>query len=144
MSVPIKNILATLFADVEGWKVDLLRNWPTIIGSLHSKVHLEKVEDDTLVLGVYSSCWLQELYLLSDVLVATINQKLDRPRIKQIRFKKIAKKQEPLKKSSVAEHKVYKPVVLNSKEQKVLQKIEDAELSKVLEKFLIRCYQEKQ
>jgi len=87
MAKPIKNILDSFLKTNNSWKAQLLQDWPKIIGKLQDKVSIEKVQDSTLVLSVADACWLQELYLLSPVLLKTINQKLDRPRIKRLRFK---------------------------------------------------------
>lgn len=89
MTKEIKNVLSLILANHANWKIHLLNNWSTILGPLSSKVYLEKIQEDTLILGVQDSCWLQELYLLSGMLIKTINQTLDQPRIKHLRFKTI-------------------------------------------------------
>jgi flagellar biogenesis protein FliO len=144
MAQPIKQLIHSVFDKPDNWKIDLLRNWDTIIGNLNTKVYLEKITDDTLVLGVTDSCWLQELYLLSHVILQVINEKLDRPRIKQLRFKKIGIR--PVKKAAYTAPKprarVQRP--LTSKEKQALTNIKDAQLQQALEDFLIRCYQEQE
>lgn len=142
MPKELKNVLHTLLPQNDNWKVQLLSNWETILGNLKTKVHLEKIYEDTLVLGVYESCWMQELYLLSHVLLQNINQKLDQPRIKHLRFKKVGLRKKTQRFTAQNEKKVYKPVVLNAKENKALAALPDEQLRCVLEKFLIRCYQE--
>jgi flagellar biogenesis protein FliO len=144
MAQPIKQLLSTVFDQPDNWKIDLLRNWDSIIGNLNTKVYLEKITDDTLVLGVSDSCWLQELYMLSHVILQVINEKLDRPRIKQLRFKKIGIR--PTKKEAYtkpAPRKVNKRP-LTSKEKHALTSIKDPQLQQALEDFLIRCYQEQE
>jgi len=143
MAHKIEQLLDKILASNESWHHILIRNWPTIIGPLHSKVQLEKIEDEMLVLGVYDSCWMQELYLLTPLLLRTINQKLDRPRIKQLRFKTVGK-QKIKKIASSLPPKEYKKVVLNRREEDALEKVEDPQLQEALKRFLIRCYQEKQ
>jgi hypothetical protein len=144
MAQPIKQLLSTVFDQPDNWKIDLLRNWDSIIGNLNTKVYLEKITDDTLVLGVTDSCWLQELYLLSHVILQVINEKLDRPRIKQLRFKKVgirhAKKQTITKPKPRA--RTQRP--LTPKEKGALADIKDPQLQQALEDFLIRCYQEQE
>lgn len=142
MTQKIDSLIEKLFSQEQGWHIQLLRNWNAIIGPLHAKVQLEKIENDTLILGVFDSCWLQELYLLSPLLLRTINQKLDQPRIKQLRFKKIGttKKQEA-KQKVVAKTKCT-VVELSAHEKQALNKIKDVQLQQVLKDFLIRCYQE--
>ncbi len=142
MAQPIKELLSTVFDQPDNWKIDLLRNWDSIIGNLNTKVYLERITDDTLVLGVTDSCWLQELYMLSHVILQVINEKLDRPRIKQLRFKKVGIR--PVKKQTCT-----KPTIrartkrpLTAKEKGALAHIKDPQLQQALEDFLIRCYQE--
>lgn len=144
MAQPIKQLIHSVFDQPDNWKIDLLRNWDTIIGNLNTKVYLEKITDDTLVLGVTDSCWLQELYMLSHVILQVINEKLDRPRIKQLRFKKIGIR--PTKKGAYtkpAPRKINKRP-LTSKEKLALTSIKDPQLQQALEDFLIRCYQEQE
>ena len=144
MAQPIKELLNSVFDQPDNWKIDLLRNWDSIIGNLNTKVYLEKITEDTLVLGVADSCWLQELYLLSIVILQVINEKLDRPRIKQLRFKKVgirpAKKQRYIK----PKPRSFTKRPLTPKEKGALTHIKDPQLQQALEDFLIRCYQEQE
>ena len=86
-------------------------------------MHLEKIEGNTLIIGVYQASWLQELYLLSTVLLKTINNNLKYPYIKKLRFKHAS----PLKKKSIQPiiktiKKIeYKPIVLSNKEVHALE-----------------------
>jgi len=144
MAKPIRNVLDTFLKTNNSWKAQLLQDWPKIIGKLQDKVSIEKVQDATLILSVADACWLQELYLLSPVLLKTINQKLDRPRIKRLRFKQAGIKEK--KKKAVVQKKrpIKKPKPLSKKELDALKKIDDAQLSSVLEQFLQRCHQEQE
>jgi hypothetical protein len=131
-------------AEQPNWKCSLLQQWKTIVGNLHSKVTLEKVLDDTLILGVYDSCWLQELYLLSPVLIKRINATLDQPRIKQVRFKQIAYSTQSATQSSPTRTSIApKHSTLSPRERQALQHIADEELRAALKSFLMRCYREK-
>ena len=67
----LKDLLRTFIAPEKNWKTELLHKWTDIIGSLNSKVYIEKIYDDTLILGVFHSCWMQELSLLSPLLIKT-------------------------------------------------------------------------
>lgn len=141
MAIHLKEFLQALINPEKSWKTDLLYKWNEIIGPLHSKVRIEKVYDDTLVLGVFHSCWMQELYLLSPLLIKTINEKLDQPYIKQIHFKHVGLKN--LKKNikpTMAKKK--KEIVLTQEDERTLAKIADPALRDVLKAFRIRCYQE--
>lgn len=85
--VEIKSIIDSLPCFKRNWKFTLFAQWPSIIGSLNTKVTLEKVTDTTVVLGVIDSCWLQELYCLTPLVQSLINKSLDKPRIEKIIFK---------------------------------------------------------
>ena len=143
MVQPLKKLLPTIFNKHNDWKFELLTNWPSIVGNLETQVRLEKIYHDTLVLSVQDSCWLQELYLLSPLLIRTINKTLDQPRVKHLRFKTAGVQ---YKKTKILKNKVLpeiKRVILSKKEEEALNTLEDEQLKKVLKSFLIRCYQEK-
>ena len=143
MAKKIKSIIDTVFSQQNSWKIQLLQNWPTIIGKLKSKVRLEKINKDSLVLGVYDSCWLQELYLLSPILLKRINEKLENRSFKRLHFKQVGiYKSKKVKKHKKGEHKKLE-ITLTNKEQETLKKIDDPDLSDVLRKFLLRCHEEK-
>lgn len=139
--LPVRNILQTYLDHETDWKFKLIKHWPEIIGTLSSKVTLEKVNDDTIVLGVYDSCWMQELYLLSPVLISSINKKLDAPHIKQVRFKQAGRKKEKKiqKKAPVIPQQ---EINLSSREKEALNDVKDPLLREALKAFRIRCYRE--
>jgi hypothetical protein len=141
---PIKNFITSLIAQKGDWKIRLIQQWPTIIGELSSQVSLEKVIGETIVLGVYDSCWMQELYLLSPMLLEKINAQVGHRRIKDIRFKTIIKPKEHVKKAWTKPLRaIPKNVSLTPQEHAVLDRIDDQELRSALKAFLIRCYQER-
>lgn len=142
MAHHVKTLLQNLIRTEKSWKLQLLEKWPIIMGSLHDKVTIEKLTDDMIVLGVYDSCWLQEMYLLSDLLLTTINKNLENHHIKTIRFKQAGIKQ---KKNSIATPmSVFEqPVALRSHEEQALARITDPVLASALKNFLVRCYREK-
>lgn len=142
MAQSVKTILDELLANHNNWQLQLLNQWPSIVGSIKTRVHLLKIDTDTLTIGVQDSCWLQELYLLSPLLIGTINQKLDQPRIKHLRFKALGTpitKNEQKNKKTV---RILPKVTLNSKEQETLAQIKDEQLRNALKNYLIRCHQE--
>ena len=144
MALHIKNVLQAYTQTDKGWKYQLLNKWSSIFGDINTKITLEKINNDTVILGVYDSCWMQELYYLSPLLINKINESLDTPRIKNVRFKKVGKQKTNivLKKEHIPTTKKIVPISLT--EKRALNKIGDPELSKVLEAFRIRCYQEKE
>ena len=143
MAKEIKNLVPLILRPGDNWKLTLLSSWHTIFGSLSDKVSLEKITEDTLVLGVQDSCWLQELYLLSAMLIKTINQQLDQPRIKNLRFKTVGIKKILTAPKQTKTMWKMRLVTLNEKENRALTLIKDEQLALALKSFLIRCYQEK-
>ena len=140
MTRPLKDFLHLFVQNQNDWKIKLAQEWQSTLGPLSAQVTLEKIDKDTAILGVYDSCWMQELYLLSPLLLKTINTTLDQPHIKQLRFKKAERKQpkeEPQKKAYTP-----KQVTLSHIEEHALDLVEDSSLRYVLKTFLIRCYQE--
>lgn len=143
MAHHIKQFLHSILPKASDWKRLLLENWPAIIGKLHARVTIEQIYDDALLLGVQDSCWLQELYMLSPLLIKQINEKLDLPRIKQVRFKQVGRRVQ--KESSPVKVDFNEPrvVVLSKIEQDALKLVVDPDLKAVLTSYLIRCYREK-
>lgn len=143
MTKSIKDLIPHIIQSNNNWKFTLLNSWQEIFGTLSSKVHLEKIQEDTLILGVQDSCWLQELYLLSPILLKSINKTLDQPRIKHLRFKTIGKKKEAQAKEVKPKQSQKIEMHLNPNEQKALQKLKDDQLGLALKNYLLRCYREK-
>jgi hypothetical protein len=146
MATHIKNLLPSFLkvSAEQSWKLYLYQHWNTIIGDLQTHVRLEKILDDnSLILGVTNTSWLQELYMLSPVLLKKINESLDKPYVKQVRFKyspahKKNAAQEPLKKRTIK-----KNITISRTEELALERIEDKELKNALKGFLVRCHKER-
>ncbi len=145
MSSHIKTLLFPFLQSTQSsWKLSLLQKWPEIMGSLAQQVSIEKILDDSLVLSVRNSSWLQELYLMEQTILSTINQSLDRPRFKQLRFKqKEQKLRTPKKREKAIVKKTFAPVQFTAQEKKALNNVLDPVLRSGLESFLIRCHREK-
>jgi hypothetical protein len=141
VAIPLKDILYSIVYPKNNWKTQLLAQWKTIVGPLENKVYIEKIYDDTLVLGVFHSCWMQELYLLAPLFIKKINEKLDEPYIKQIRFKHSGTKKEKSQKKKPVPL-IKKNVALTKKDESTLNKITDPALKEALKAFRLRCYQE--
>lgn len=144
MAFLIKEFLNNIIPSQAHWQIELLRKWETIIGKLKTHVILEKIQQDTLILGVYDSSWLQELYLLSPLILKTINENLDQSPIKNLRFKQAEKKNK--KKISINAGGIEKTnhivITLSDKQTRALEKIIDQDLRRALYNFLSRCYRE--
>ena len=138
----LKTVLGNSFSlSTNSWKTKLLTDWPTIVGNLHDKITLEKIQGDTIIVGVYDVSWLQELYMLSGVLLKTINGHLDKPYLKKIRLKYATKKST---RAIIPKQKPKAPVErekikLNALESGALLKIKDKDMRDALHLFLSRC-----
>ena len=141
MAILIKEIVPSLLGSKLDWRTSLLVHWDMLVGSLKTRVCLEKIQDDMLVIGVYESHWMQELYLLSDVLIDSINQFLKEKRIKQLRFKLVEERKVPLKKNALRaiRPKSSAVVSLTPDQIKALSIISDDELKDALVQFWVRC-----
>jgi predicted lipase len=140
MATPLGSLLTNLMQQAPSWHFTIFSSWESIMGSLSTKVTVERINNNVITLGVYDSCWLQELYHLSPLLKNRINQALDQPHIKELRFKQInaqqrkkyhAKKDNPV--AAVA------TLPLTKEEEKVVQTVDDPELQKLLLQFRTRC-----
>lgn len=137
----IGDFLPSVMIGPDAWKMQLLRAWPTVLGDLTPLVSLEKIDNDILILGVQDSCWLQELYMLSPLILKMINKNLDQPRIKALRFKtRGTKKATAEKKTPTRKPVAMRP--LSVSERTALENIQDGQLKEALQSFLTRCQQE--
>lgn len=128
----------------ENWRTYLLDQWPKIIGNLHTKVHIQQItKNNTLVLAVIDSCWLQELYLLSATLLQTINNALEKPHIKKLHFRLTGTIKNNFRVHKQKKPPVFKKVTLHHREEHALKSIDDEELKKLLRLFCIRCHKER-
>lgn len=129
---------------IENWRITLIKEWPTIFGPLSSRVSIEAITDATLVLGVSDACLLQELYLLSPLIVSTIQKSIGNNFIKQVRLKRteIVSYQKPIKKMHNA--RIIKTVSLTRTELHALECVRDVELKEALRSYGIRCHQERE
>ena len=134
----LKHLLSKTFQST--WKIKLLTDWPDIMGSLASQVSIERIYENELILGVTSACWLQELYSLSPLLIKTINERLEIPRIKTLRFKQCTKEEKPtVLQTHDSEPIVTKKYMLKQHETRALNQIEEEGLKNALHDFLQRC-----
>jgi len=123
------------------WKFQLMNQWATIMGSLVSKVSIYKIYNDSITLGVSESGWMQELYLLSNLIKQKINAILDKPRIETIRFQYVTNRRNIKTNTITTEEKAAAERLLTAHEKKALEKITDPELSQALARLLQKCHQ---
>ncbi len=121
------------------WKLKLMSEWGTIMGSLTCKVSIHKIYNNTITLGVTDSCWMQELQMLSEIIKEKINNFLGTDRIELIRFKYVPEHKNVIKTEIKKSILVEKDKLLTSKELQALENIKDQELSQALQGFLKTC-----
>jgi hypothetical protein len=122
------------------WQMHLIQNWRTIVGNLHTRICLEKIQGDTLVVGVYDSHWMQELFLLNSMLLDTINAHFDKPYVKHVRLK-LAKQNEKQKKKKqvITAPEKQQVVTMTKRHESALSAVKDEQLQEALYHFLQYC-----
>jgi hypothetical protein len=138
MAVPIQKLLSRII-EKDDWRLDLARRWDSVVGSLQTKIRLEKTYDDTAVIGVYESYWMQELYLLSAELCDSINDVIGQKKIKQIRFQLVEARERPQAKPLPKAYVRPKVVPLTQSQKMALTKIQDPLLKEAMTEFWMRC-----
>ncbi len=140
MATLVKNILDNFFDTDNDWRKKLYKDWSSITGDLNDRMCLCKVYNDTLVIGVYETCWMQELYTLSRYIMKNINKHLGKDYIKNIRFQ-LVNHQKEMTVRRLKSFSHYKPptITLNEQQQAALVSIKDVQLRQALTTFLACC-----
>lgn len=146
MAIQLKDLITTITQQSQQqWQLFLLHHWNAIVGDLHQYMRLEKINaDHSLLIGVYDSTWLQELYYLSPVLLKNINDKLTHPYVTHLRFRYVDKKTYQKNKpfSATVPQDSSRPLTLTAQQHHALVSIHDNDLRQALYKFLVRCTME--
>lgn len=144
IALDIQKLLASYWSHkISDWQLKIISDWPQIVGSLHEHARVDKVTADTVWLGVYDTCWMQELHLLSNIMIKKINNYLGASYIKQVRLKYVQKHQSRLLKAPVlAANNLHQ--ALSAAQTLALQAISDPELKTAMHNFLTRCNYENQ
>ncbi|HBL98518.1 TPA: hypothetical protein DDZ86_02650 [Candidatus Dependentiae bacterium] len=138
----LSQLLGSAFpVATENWPARLAREWTTAVGDLGERMRLERVMGTTLIIGVFDSHWIQELFMLTPLIIQTINQHLGKPFVTRIRFVVADKKKTPHhlchKGTPTGEPRVKK--VMSGRHELVLRSIKDVQLQEALEKFFYNC-----
>lgn len=143
MAYSIADVIQSISKNYDAlWKYRLLDQWPTIIGDLNTNIMLQKITNDSVILGVHDSCWLTELYHLSPLLLNLINKSLEKPHIKKIHFRLIARKNPSLHEKNNGDiTPIYQqtPIILTHKEQSAANTVADNDLKLLLISYRNRC-----
>ena len=117
------------------WQTRLAREWPNAVGTLSERMRLEQVKGTLLIVGVYDSHWISELFILAPRIIEEINRFLGENYVTQMRFV-IANRTRFHKKTKTSENVTPKPRArMSSRQEKVLSSIKDRQLHDALEKF---------
>ncbi len=141
----VKDVIPLVLASKTDWRNSLAREWHLIVGTLATRTCLEKIYDDTVVIGVYESHWMQELYLLSSDIKDLINSMLQVPHIKHVRFKLVEERTKNVRVLYPKKMKRPESAPLNTSQVQALSRIKDEALRNALSDFWARCtmFQEK-
>ena len=137
-----KIVLHNLIVQESLWKINLLEHW--IVLSKHiinAPIVLLKISDNSLLLGVTHSIWAQEVSMSVPTIKKVINDFLGTKAIHTIFIKVIMQPvgQFPIKPNETLQCKPEKQYALSTDEQQCLTKIDDVQLQKNIEQFLMRC-----
>lgn len=140
MAQDFASILQKLLNERINWQHQVIADWAQIIGPMHQRVRVEKIENDILILGVFDAAWMHELSMLTDVLKDKINRFLGAPYIKSVRLRRVAPHQRTKRTVNAAPKRSLPPKPLSIHEQTSLRAIRDPELKKTLVAFRDRCF----
>jgi len=140
MTMVIKEALEQVLGSYDDWRFKLLKSWSVCIGPLHAHVRLERIYNDVLVLGVYDIHWMQELYMLSRTILASINQLLGAQHITELKFKIVER---PRRRSSLTtgllDARGSRKRELTDREYRALASVKDPHLKEALLAFLMKA-----
>ena len=143
MTQHILNALSKALPPQHFWKVRLLKQWPTIIGKLHEKVSLYRVDETAVTLQVKHASLAHELLFLTEMLREKINEVIGCPRITAIHFRTQQSQRAPPSRAAArpSPHRINTtpPPPLNQREKNALEVVESKELRSALSAFYSAC-----
>jgi hypothetical protein len=113
------------------WHYEFIKSWPTIARGLEEHLSIGNILKDTVTLEVHDSSWIQEVHLLSPVILNRIQQFY--PAIQKIKVSKISKKRIAQKKEILSLNKI------TDQEKNVVKIVKDKELAKALLSYYTIC-----
>jgi hypothetical protein len=114
-----------------GWHYEFIKSWPTIARGLEEHMTIGKIQKDSVTLEVHDSSWLQEVHLLSPVILNRIQQFY--PVIQKIKVTKISRKRIEHKKEILSLNKI------TDQEKNVVKIVKDKDLAKALLNYYSIC-----
>lgn len=139
MAFSLQMLVANILEVDTDWRKQLVKEWRTIVGSLHARMRLERIVKDTVIIGVYEVHWMQELYMISGMILDAINQKLGGQYVAKVRFVVADKARDHQKKIVILSKKSENKKPLAAPQEAILKKIHDQKLQDVLSQLWYRC-----
>jgi hypothetical protein len=131
----------------QDWQLKLRAEWATIMGDLSRRARLERINDTTVVIGVYDSHWMHELHALSRMMLQRMNSALSSAyppgfTLKSVRcvWVHAAAPRKRAVPTQVREHRAVKP---SAQALKRVEKLSSTGLQDSLIAYYVRCKQEK-
>lgn len=90
----IKSILLTILSSnphIPKWHFVLFTEWNIIAGTLKDDITIIKIQESTLIIGVYNIHLMYQLHIISGNMIESINKKLNNRYISDIQFRQIKK-----------------------------------------------------
>lgn len=142
----IRSLMNAVLHEQNTWQQLLLHNWATIVGPLHTKICLERIQDTTVIIGVHDVHWMHELHCLSRELITTINEHLGKPHVTKVRLvlSNTQHSTRTKKRATQPQRTISAPVQesaaapLTPSQQKALSAIEDEQLQQLLQDLIQR------
>jgi len=136
----IKSLINNIIYDnKENWKFKLLSEWDSIVGSLSNKIRLEKIEDNILFIGVYEYQWMQELFIMQNTIIKSINSRLKNDYIKKVKFKIVDNNFKKFAKPTIYKNIEYKNAYNNIYIESI-DNIKYIPLKNELQNYIRKCF----
>ena len=139
MAFSLDALVQGLLVADDDWRKRLVKEWPTMVGDLHTRMRFEKISHDVLVIGVYDMHWMHELYMMSPMILQAINEKLGGDYVAKIRFAVVNKTERLRKRSFDVENESFSSKPLPEPQKQVLAHVKDQQLQEALSKLWQRC-----
>jgi hypothetical protein len=142
MIISLDALISKVLNISQDWRLQLLQNWASIVGSLKEHICLEHIYGNTVVIGVYESHWMHELTGLSRVLSQAINKSLGSEYVTQVKFKLCSRRayHRPARPPLLClEAQERAPLILTAEHTRMLESIADQALRRALLRFFTRC-----
>lgn len=141
----VSHLISQVLAPERDWRFALMSRWSDIVGDLDQRMRCEAIQGSRVTIGVYDHHWMQELYCMSPVIKERINAFLraefgfdGKDKVQSLLFRTVqrhAASSQPVNNRA----RMYVKRALTDQEKKALAVLPDAELKKLLEKFLMVC-----